>query len=129
MFYGGRPIFYLERVALFLRIITMAVRGGFFSENYYLERAALSLYADDLVLFINPTTEDLTAIKEALLIFGTALRLFMNMEKCVVTPICCFAEHTTVITELFGSSITDFPCRYLGVPLSVHRLRIQMSSI
>jgi len=47
-----------------------------------------SLYADDLVLFTNPTPEDLNliAVEEALQIFGNASGLFTNLEKCVATP-------------------------------------------
>jgi hypothetical protein len=40
-----------------------------------------------------------------------------NISKCQFTPIRC-------TQELFPCQLIHFPCKYLGVPLSVHRLNI-----
>lgn len=81
------------------------------------------LYADDLVLFIRPVRDDLLLLKDALLIFGSASGLFTNIEKCVATPMSCSQADLALVLELFPCRVEEFPCRYLGVPLSVRKLR------
>uniref|UniRef100_A0A453JTB0 Reverse transcriptase domain-containing protein n=1 Tax=Aegilops tauschii subsp. strangulata TaxID=200361 RepID=A0A453JTB0_AEGTS len=41
----------------------------------------ISIYADDVVLFIRPSLPDLRFVKEAMLIFGTASGLKINFAK------------------------------------------------
>jgi len=67
--------------------------------------------------------EDAAVIKEVLHIFGQASGLFTNMEKCVATPIQCSPNQTELFVSRFDCQMADFPCRYLGIPLSVHKLR------
>jgi len=81
-----------------------------------------SLYADDLVVFLAPVQGDAEVMKEMLRIFGHASGLFTNMEKSVATPIQCSTEQLQLFVSRFGCQIAHFPCRYLGVPLSVHKL-------
>jgi hypothetical protein len=49
----------------------------------------VSLYADDLVLFVTPIERDLQIVKATLAIFGLALRIFSNLDKSVATPLHC----------------------------------------
>ena len=65
---------------------------GFLSPMPGLSSFRLSLYADDLVLFVTPEQRDLEVIKAALHIFRLASRLFSNLEKSVATPTHCSAE-------------------------------------
>jgi hypothetical protein len=81
------------------------------------------LYADDLVLFLKPLHQDLQAVKASLSIFGRASGLFANLEKSAATPIHCAADELDQVRQVLACAIEGFPCRYLGVPLSVHRLR------
>lgn len=83
----------------------------------------VSLYADDVVLFLNPVAEDLTALKEGLLHFGNASGLFTNLDKCIATPIRCLPNHLLLLSTLFPCAVAEFSCKYLGAPLSVRRLR------
>lgn len=46
-----------------------------------------SLYADDAILFIRPTTQEALAVKEILCIIGDATGLRTNLSKCSITPI------------------------------------------
>jgi hypothetical protein len=44
-------------------------------------RVYLSLYANNAVLFINPTKEDMRAVVDIMKQFGDAIGLCMNMSK------------------------------------------------
>jgi hypothetical protein len=49
----------------------------------------ISLYADDVVLFVWPTPEDLSTDKAILQLFGDASGLQTNVAKSSVVPIRC----------------------------------------
>jgi hypothetical protein len=49
----------------------------------------MSLYADDAVVFINPTANDLLATKHILQLFGEASALITNLDKTEYFPIRC----------------------------------------
>lgn len=83
----------------------------------------VSLYADDLVIFVLPEPDDLLVLRELLGIFANASGLFVNWAKMVATGIHCSANHTATILQLLGCVVADFPCIYLGIPLSVGCLR------
>lgn len=83
----------------------------------------VSLYADDLVLFVVPSEHDLLVIKAALATFGLASGIFSNLEKSVAVPLHCSNDDITRVQTILSCRIEDFPCRYLGVPQSIWRLR------
>ena len=80
------------------------------------------LYADDLVILIAPTGEDLRCLLEILELFAGALGLTSNPAKCIATPISCDEETLAAVQAAFPCSVVNFPCRYLGIPLSLKRL-------
>jgi len=49
----------------------------------------LSLYADDVALFIRPSVEELQVTREILNIFGSASGLHTNLQKSNIIPINC----------------------------------------
>lgn len=49
----------------------------------------ISLYADDVGIFTNPSKVELTTIKYTLDYFGNASVLITNLLKTEVFPICC----------------------------------------
>jgi hypothetical protein len=71
----------------------------------------LSLYADDLVVFLAPTARGISLVRGIVDIFA-------------ITPIecTCTEEQVALTLQLFPCQLAHFPCRYLGVPLSVHKL-------
>jgi hypothetical protein len=83
----------------------------------------VSLYANDLVLFLTPTEPDLQAIRATMTIFGLASGLFANLDKSVTTPLNCSELDLARVQEVLACAVENFPCRYLGVPLSVFHLR------
>lgn len=82
----------------------------------------VSLYADDLVLFVKPEERDLQMVKAALNIFGLTSGLFSNLDKSVATPMNCSREEIERVQGILACHVEGFPCRYLGIQLSVKRL-------
>jgi hypothetical protein len=83
----------------------------------------MSLYADDLVLFLVPKPEDFSCIHAILDLFAGASGLITNLDKCLLSPIRCTEEEVAIIQHVFPCQLSPMPCRYLGAPLSVGRLR------
>lgn len=81
-----------------------------------------SIYADDVVLFMSPTTQDIQAHLHILRFFGTASGLCTNLDKCVAVPISCSEEHIGIINDNLPCGSSFFPIQYLGVPLTVGKL-------
>lgn len=61
-------------------------------------------------------------IKQILSIFKGASGLACNMNKCQIAPIRCTQDDLNLISSAFPCVITDFPIKYLGIPLSTHKL-------
>jgi hypothetical protein len=63
----------------------------------------VSLYVDDLALFVTPNERDLQIVKASLAIFGLASGLFSNFDKSVATPLHCSDSDIARVRE---SSLT-----------------------
>jgi hypothetical protein len=81
-----------------------------------------SLYADDVILFIRPTTQEATAVKEILNTFGAASWLHTNLAKCSITPIYGCEDALEDIASILGYQVQPFPIKYLGLPLSTRAI-------
>lgn len=79
----------------------------------------LSLYADDVVLFLRPVTSEINITKSMLQFFGAATGLHTNVQKSSAAPIQCSPQDTELLQELLPCQVTDFPIKYLGLPLSL----------
>lgn len=82
----------------------------------------ISLYADDVALFLRPAADDITLTPNILQLFGDASGLVTNVQKSSVMPIQCSEDNMAVVQTLLPCEITRFPCKYLGLPLSLRRL-------
>jgi hypothetical protein len=85
----------------------------------------ISLYADDVALFVHPSAADLSITLGILQLFGDASGLHNNAQKSNVIPIRCSMEDMVETQGLLPCGISSFPCRYLGLPLSLHKLSRQ----
>ena len=83
----------------------------------------ISLFADDAAIFLNPTTEEVQAVRNILCSFGTVSGLITNMEKSAVYPVRCEELDLQHILEPFPCPVKTFPCTYLGLPLHVRQIR------
>jgi len=82
----------------------------------------VSLYADDVVLFLRPVAADLQMVNALLHLFGTATGLRTNIQKCSISPIHCSDDVLAEVMDHFPCEIQNFPCKYLGLPLSLKKL-------
>jgi hypothetical protein len=82
----------------------------------------ISLYADDVVIFLHPVALDLVITMDILRIFGEESGLKVNMAKSSVFPIHCAVGNLDTIHNLLSCVVANFPYKYLGVPLSLKKL-------
>ncbi|WVZ95285.1 hypothetical protein U9M48_041070 [Paspalum notatum var. saurae] len=86
-------------------------------------RLRTSMYADDAIIFIRPEKRELDALAALLHLFGEATGLRTNIQKSSIVPIKCAGLNLDEILAGFPASRTSFPIRYLGIPLTVERLK------
>lgn len=82
----------------------------------------LSLYADDVVLFLRPAARDIDLTTNILGLFGEASGLRTNIQKSSATPIQCSAQEIETVQELMPCQVAEFRVKYLGLPLSIRKL-------
>lgn len=82
----------------------------------------LSLYADDAVMFVTPGTRDVAVVKAMLSKFGAASGLHTNLAKSSILPIRCEQHDVLEMQQRMECAVKEFPCKYLGIPLSIRRL-------
>jgi len=80
------------------------------------------LYADDVVIFVQPEERQLVALRAILEVFAAASGLHSNVQKCQASPIQCDLNDTCTILQFFPCRLSPFPCKYLGIPLSIYKL-------
>ncbi|WVZ96322.1 hypothetical protein U9M48_041977 [Paspalum notatum var. saurae] len=82
----------------------------------------VSLYADDVVLFVRPSSCDLRMVKELLECFGHVSSLRCNLSKSAATPIQCSEEDIALVSAELSCAVGSFRCTYyLGLPLTLHK--------
>ena len=82
-----------------------------------------SLYADDAAIFVVPNKNDINFLASTLNHFGEVTGLVTNCAKSQVAPIRCANLDLDPILHAFPASRTTFPMKYLGLPLTVTRLK------
>jgi hypothetical protein len=85
----------------------------------------ISIYADDVALFLHPSVADISSTLDILYLFGDASGLHNNTQKSNVYPIRCSEEIIVEVQNRLPCAIASFPCKYLGLPLSLHKLSKQ----
>lgn len=81
-----------------------------------------SIYADDVILFAHPDRHEARAVRRILEIFGDASGLKTNLAKCSIMEIFGAGNEIDRMQQILGCSITKFPIRYLGLPLSTAKV-------
>jgi hypothetical protein len=95
------------------RLIQRAVDMGVLQQLHLRHTIpSISLYADDVILFCQPTIVEAMAVKEILRLFGEASGLHVNYAKSSATLINC-GEIDCPVTEL--------PFSYLGITRTIRR--------
>jgi hypothetical protein len=118
------PMLFILAMDPLLRILEQATTQGVLvpiPRNAARMRA--SLYADDAAIFTTPDCRQIEAIIRILETFGSVSGLAINPTKCVLYPIQCQQFDMNSLSANFGGSVGSFPCKYLGLPLSLRKLR------
>jgi hypothetical protein len=56
-------------------------------------------------------------------LFGIASGLKTNLQKSNVLPIRCEEQDLRVVQQQLPCALADFPCKYLGLPLAITKLK------
>jgi hypothetical protein len=97
----------------------------------------MSLYADDLVIFLRPEAKDIRLARAILEFFtvvsglheltfgeiGVEDRSELTFEEIGVEARHPVKITVVVVTHWFPCQLVHFPCKYLGVPLSIYKLK------
>lgn len=83
----------------------------------------ISLYADDVALFIRPTEEEMSLSMDIVDRFGGASGLYTNLQKNCVIPILCEETQVELVGQTLPCTAAEFPCTYLGLLISDKKFR------
>lgn len=72
----------------------------------------MSLYADDVALFIRPEEDDLQLTKNLLYVFGVASGLQTNLHKSCVIPIECDGGVIEIVNSTLQCTTSSFPTTF-----------------
>jgi mannosylglycoprotein endo-beta-mannosidase len=118
------PLLFILAIDPLHRILQVATEKGLLSELYgRAARFRVSMYADDAILFIKPTSQDADNLKRILTHFGEATGLQTNIPKSSVTPIRCDNIDLDAVLTNLPLSRANFPLKYLGLPLTPRRIK------
>jgi len=70
-----------------------------------------SLYADEVVIFLQPSVSDISITLDILQLFGEASGLKTNVQKSTVSPIHCLEEHRALVQAHLPCQKIEFPCK------------------
>jgi hypothetical protein len=76
------------------------------------------------VVFLNPFQADVDMLMVIMQHFGDANRLRINVNKSTVAPIRCSQVNLDEILQNFDGPHVAFPISYLGLPITLGRLRL-----
>jgi hypothetical protein len=80
------------------------------------------MYADDVVIFLRPTTNDVNNLRDILVNFGLVTGLQPNLQKTTVSAISYGDINLDAVLAGLPVARAHFPIKYLGLPLSTRRL-------
>jgi hypothetical protein len=80
-------------------------------------------YADDTLIIIRAIPEHVVNLKKVLDDFSTATGLTINFHKSTFVPIVTNQAMALSMATTFGCVVFSFPQTYLGLPLSIYKLR------
>ena len=107
------PLHNMFQLAASRALLTPLARAGM--------QQQLSLFADDVMLFIKPIEADLCTSPWILQCFGEASGLRVNLTKSTTLPIRCTTADMERVEQFLGYPTGTYPCKYLGLSLSIRK--------
>jgi mannosylglycoprotein endo-beta-mannosidase len=80
-------------------------------------------YSVDTLLFIKNDVRQAQNLKWLLSIFEHLSGMRINFNKSDLVPINVTIEEVNVLAQVFGCKVSEFPLKYLAVPLHFGKLR------
>jgi hypothetical protein len=81
-------------------------------------------YADDTIIIIRSSEDDIRNLKVVLDSFSVATGLQINYHKSTFAPIHVEQNRSVFLAGILGCPVATFPQTYLGLPLSTHKLKL-----
>jgi hypothetical protein len=97
-------------------LLAADIEGALKPIGSQLPRFRASLYADDVIMFINPCLDEVTAARRLLDAFGEAKGLRTNFAKSSISPIRCQDTLLQPLVQESQCQIATLSCEYLGLP-------------
>lgn len=117
------PMLFILAMEPLHKLFLKAEESGLLSSLQRQRRFRCSLYADDVALFIKPNRDEMLVLRGILSVFAEASGLYTNMEKTEIYPISCNEINLDDCLSIFPGRVSNFPCKYLGLPLHTRKLR------
>lgn len=119
------PYLFILAIDVLQKVLELATQEGILTPlRGRFAKMRLSLYADDAVIFLNPEQQEVSSLLTILTNFGEATGLRLNWSKCSVAPIRCSGINIEQVLEPFAGQRVNFPIIYLGLPLTLGRLKV-----
>lgn len=111
------PLLFVIAMDVLLRIMVKAADLGVVVSSFtgFTAVQSVSIYADDVALFVRPTEVDLRFVTMALKAFGDASGLRVNYHKSSVVLIHGDELDKNRVENLLQCNLGEFPCKYLGL--------------
>jgi hypothetical protein len=118
------PLLFVLAIDPLQKIMEVATAKGLFHKIRG-RKAVLrtSLYADDAAVFMAPIKKDIDNLSNILRLFGDVTGLVTNFTKSCVVPIRCGGINLSSLLQNLPAARASFPLKYLGLPLSVWKLK------
>ncbi|KAK1685647.1 hypothetical protein QYE76_046495 [Lolium multiflorum] len=117
------PMMFLIDMEVLTKIIEKVVEAQLFSNLAGISPIQrLSVYADDVVVFLKPEVQELRALHEILRIFGEASGLHVNNRKTTATLIRGSIEAGERVKEVLDCELANFPTWQHGMIARAGRL-------
>nr|AAX95130.1 retrotransposon protein, putative, unclassified [Oryza sativa Japonica Group]ABG22397.1 retrotransposon protein, putative, unclassified [Oryza sativa Japonica Group] len=118
------PMLFILAMEPFHRIIKAVENASLlFPMGGSFDRFRCSLYVDDVAVFVKPQASDLSVLMRLLTFFAQTSGLHTNISKTEIYPIRCENINLVSLLANFPGMVKQFPCRYLGLPLHIRKLR------
>jgi mannosylglycoprotein endo-beta-mannosidase len=118
------PLLFILAIEPLNQLLQVATDRGLLTKlNGRAARFRISMYTDDVVVFLKPSVTDATNLRDLLLNFGKVTGLQTNLQKTTVSTISCDNIDLEVILAALPIARAHFPLKYLELPLSPYRLR------
>jgi len=119
------PLLFVLAMKYFTRLMTVAGEQPLFIFHPSCKQFKLNhlIFADDAIIFSKAHLPTLQIVQSTLEMFYKVARLRANLEKSPIVCEGCNSQLQQQCLELIGYNDGCLPMRYLGVPITVSKLR------